>query len=395
MAAPSELNSTVALDPPTLFNSSGLTSRSNLQPAIDLANAVRVYGANPPPWMTTEYAFEPFSKKDQVPLGNVTSETSAYSSYVDCQTFPANDTASYDADFVTLKMNDRGCQIVQPFPVQNNHQTYIRSWSTLCSGSEYGRVGFYAAVYSATSPLKVANLSILSCVPSYWNTTCALTVSVQSKTPQQIISFTPREDSTSFQPAFYTASERIVGDYTSFDPSNTFETNALGFSVYNYAKTKDSTSPMQPEIIKNAAEELWTTLYAGLATTQLFNPAQSPRTAQGILSAPVTRLYVITPVAYAVVGVLVAILLCNICLFVYAERHPSILREEPIGLLGNAELLYWSDVGRFVEEFRKNHETEKNIRDCVKDDFTMKELKCWWDNEQGRIRIEGLDAKGK
>jgi hypothetical protein len=31
----------------------------------------------------------------------------------------------------------------------------------------------------------------------------------------------------------------------------------------------------------------------------------------------------------------------------------------------------------------------------VKDDFTMKELKCWWDNEQGRIRIEGLDAKGK
>ena len=56
ISASSHSASTVPLSFPTIFNESALTSRSSLQPAIDLATAIRVYGGNPPSWMTTDHS---------------------------------------------------------------------------------------------------------------------------------------------------------------------------------------------------------------------------------------------------------------------------------------------------------------------------------------------------
>jgi hypothetical protein len=389
IAAPSELNSTIYFGFPALFNGTGFTARSTLQPAIDLAGAIRIYGSRAPPWMTVEYAFEAFTIADETMLGNVTLDTNAYSAYLDCQAFSPYDNASYQGGFVTLQVNDRGCQVALTFPVQNNTPIYTMSWNFLCTGSEYGRIGLFAGLYSETSLIKLDNLTLVSCIPSYWNTPGSLTVFLQPNTPPQFLSFEPSK-AVLFHPEFYELFERILQFYTFFDPSNTFYADAFGLSVYNYAITLNSSSPIQPDILKNAIESLFTTMYAGLAITQLLNQAANPRIGQGTLSTPVTRLFVVTPVAYIIVGIMGLILICNISLFVYAELHHSILYEEPIGLLGNAALLHESGVSAFVSKFREQHEDIYKMRAFVKENYSVERSKCWFDDEEGIIKVEEL-----
>ena len=130
-----------------------------------------------------------------------------------------------------------------------------------------------------------------------------------------------------------------------------------------------------------------------MVNTRLFDKAATPRTAQGTLFTSETRLFVVTPVAYTVVGILCFILICNIFLFIYAERNHSILYEEPIGLLGNAALLHESDVSVFVSEFREKHKKKYDKREFVKERYTVKESKCWFDDKERSIKVEGLVEK--
>ena len=67
---------------------------------------------------------------------------------------------------------------------------------------------------------------------------------------------------------------------------------------------QNAASPMTPELFKNSTKDIFTTLYAGLADNQLIQQGNSPRTAQGTLSASVTRLFVVSPVAWVIVGIL-------------------------------------------------------------------------------------------
>jgi len=179
-------------------------------------------------------------------------------------------------------------------------------------------------------------------------------------------------------------------DYTFFDPSDNIYADAFGFSVYSYALAQNAASPMTPELFKNSTEDIFTTLYAGLADNLLFQQGNSPRTAQSTISTSVTRLFVVSPVAWVIVGILFLILACNAFLFTYAARNYSILQEEPIGLLGNAALLEESDVSRFVSTFRQRHSNFYGMRDFVEENYTVVSSKCYLDDRSGIILVEGL-----
>jgi hypothetical protein len=99
-------------------------------------------------------------------------------------------------------------------------------------------------------------------------------------------------------------------------------------------------------------EGVFTTLYAGMVTNILLQPASTPITSSGYFSTPVTRLYVVTTVAYTIVGILFLLFVCNLLLFIYAERYHSILDEQPTGLLDSALIIGQSDLPEFVSEFR-------------------------------------------
>jgi hypothetical protein len=269
-----------------------------LQPAIDLATAIRVYGGNPPPWMTLEYAFEALDADTGItPTGNVTAETNAYSAYLDCQTFsPSESSATYSNDesgaSVSYNMNDRGCQVSGFVTVSNTTSTYASTWNTQCSGSAYGRIGIFAGIYSDASSIKIANYSLISCVSSSWLKPGSITVSLQPNGSPQFVSFTP-SNSTSIHSLLYQTLEDTLSYYTLFDPSDTIHADAFGFSVLSYAQAQSAASPITPDLIKNSTEDLFTTLYAGLAVNLLLQQAATPQTANGELSIAVTRLYMV------------------------------------------------------------------------------------------------------
>jgi len=345
VAAQSQSGSVVAINFMTSFNESALTAETSLQPALDLASANRIYSATPPSWMTSEYAFEKFDVGDGNTItGNVTAETNAYSAQLDCQTFPESSAMYTDSETsgawtVIYNINDRGCEVSGSISVVNTTPIYTQSWQTNCAGSEYGRVGVIAGTYSDESSVKLANYSLVSCAVWYWNTSGSLTVSIQPTISPQLISFAPNS-STSIHPSdIYQELEESFHRYGFFDPSNSIQADAFGFSVYSYAQTQNTTSPITPDLIKNCTEDLFQTLYAGLATKILFQDTTISRTSTGGLSTPVTRLYIVTPVAYTIVSVLVLALIFNIVLLVYTYRTVSILIEEPFVLIGKEELL--------------------------------------------------------
>lgn len=189
---------------------------------------------------------------------------------------------------------------------------------------------------------------------------------------------------------YYTKLLKRPYDYTFFDPSDSIYADAFGFSVYSYALAQNAASPMILELFKNSTEEIVTTLYASLADSQLFQQGNSPRTAQGALSTSVTRLFVVSPVAWVILGILFLILVYSAFLFIYAARNYSILQEESIGLLGNAALLEESDVSRFVSTFRQQHPNVYSMGDFVGENYTVVSSKCYLDDHSGMIPVKGL-----
>ncbi|OCL06517.1 hypothetical protein AOQ84DRAFT_365734 [Glonium stellatum] len=105
--------------------------------------------------------------------GNMTANTNAYSAYLDCQAVsPSEYSATYDPSirgFTTIQMNDRGCQVSQRFAVANS--TAI--------GSDYSRIGIFSGLYSESASSKLVNLSVISCIPSYWRTYGSLAISLR------------------------------------------------------------------------------------------------------------------------------------------------------------------------------------------------------------------------
>jgi len=173
VAAPSQSSSSVALSFTSSFNESALTPSTSLQPALDLATANRIYGATPPSWMTLEFAFEAFEVgNSSTQAGNVTAETNGYSAQLDCQTFPpesATYTASTTPGFGTIQFNttDRGCEVSGVIEVNTDIPNYISSWQNNCAGSDEGRIGIIAGIYSEESPIKLTNYSLISCTIWY------------------------------------------------------------------------------------------------------------------------------------------------------------------------------------------------------------------------------------
>jgi hypothetical protein len=134
-----------------------------------------------------------------------------------------------------------------------------------------------------------------------------------------------------------------------FDPASNVESNEFGRYVYKIASKKNPASPLLPEAIIDAAQTLFTTTFAVFTSTDLFKPTSFPLNGSGVHSVEETRLIVVSPVAYIILGVLFAAAVLNIFLFLYA-RQESMLYEEPVGLLSMSGILHNSDVNAMVKK---------------------------------------------
>jgi hypothetical protein len=385
----------------TIFNTFNEAALNNadLQPALNIARAALAYNAEPPPWTTAKYSFEPFEIGAAEALRNYTVPVNAYYGQLDCVSLdvpkPQVSASGLGSNLTTYtyKLKDRSCtlsDIVVPIgdpPVEKSLHT---SPTTSCGdAAHFSRIALWAG--NPISSKKIENVTITSCIPSYWKTKGSLTVSAQKDLLPRVESFV--EDTAQLAEFRPFGTRVFEGDLTFFlqmDPKGIYSADLLAIIAYEVGRTLNPGNPMDGPTLRKAMEKVWPSVFAYVTTTSLIQ-RPNKRTVLGQQMRNETRLFVYSPVAWTIVAILILVAICNVFLILHAEREHSILQEEPQGLLGAAVLLQDSDVNAFVARVRGVPTVDElSFRETVKRKYTVAESKCWYDGDAGRIRLTGL-----
>jgi Protein of unknown function (DUF3433) len=191
-------NSTVTVTSSSAFNFSANSAYFDVRPAFDDSLVTQLYGGYPLPWTTTEYAFSPFNTDGEARSSNLTANTTAYSAYLDCQAYASSQSETIystpdGSDSVTMYTIDRGCPVSGQLKTVNGTTLYGYTFSIQNCSYESGisRSGIYAATYDPIAPEHISNLTLISCISSYWQTVGNLTVSITPNQGPTFIAFSP------------------------------------------------------------------------------------------------------------------------------------------------------------------------------------------------------------
>lgn len=374
-----------------------LDSRTDMQPALDLANAIHVHSATAPSWMNVTHAFEPFELDRQDISGNLTTSTFALSSVPDCRIIDSSEyrvafEATNGDESANLNFIDRGCNVTGNMALTSSTPVYALSWYQQCRGEQYDRIGLYLGLYNDNSPTKLQNLTIVSCMPTYWNSTASLTVATSSSSTNEPVFVSAKVgNAQEVDLLAWDQIHRLLEYYQFYDPSATFKADLFGKTVYKYAQILSPASTLDAPSVKTAAETVYSTMFAALAATSLRRPRILPRVGSALVSRTVTRLYVDETVAWALVAVLVALLLGTVGSLYIVSTTTSMLREEPKGLLCYARLLQDSDALSVVQDFRQRHPQVYEMREYINKHYraSVADATCFYDEQENRIRIQG------
>lgn len=401
VANASRSNFQMTLSFPREFSTDLFDSRTDLQPALDLASAIHLHGARPPPWMNTNYAFERFEPMDQEMTGNFTGQTFALSSVLDCRiidqsayTLLVEEEELEGRRSLTIDFVDMDCNISSSFAITSATSNYALTRHHQCRGQSYDRIALYTGVYSDDSPGNLGNLIVVSCTPTYWNSTFSLTVSMDAPGNEgpNLVSAV-EESRAEIDLLVWSQIHRLLEFYQYYDPSSTFLADIFGKSVYKYALGLNPDAILVSRDVEEAMIMIYQTMFAGLALTALMQLRIPAATAPGQASVTVTRLYLDQTVVWVLVAILSAMLVGISGSGAVVWTTKSILREEPKGLLCYARLLRGSDVMSVVEEFDQRHSEVDDMRDYMKAHYHtyITGTSCYYDEHEHRVRV-GSDA---
>ncbi|KAG4430109.1 hypothetical protein IFR05_014407 [Cadophora sp. M221] len=367
-------DATVPVSLTTFFDETSVLAIPDLRLIMDFASAFRIYDSHAPPWTNGEYAFSKISSSNITgsTLGNLTVNITAHSANIDCRIIPENqytvtriDHIGGDIPAFTLQISssDRGCTVSNNLNIRHKNlpylqpnATYMTTWSTSCTlDTEYSRLSILSVLYNQGANA-LSNFSFISCIPSYWQTPGNLSMTTPnplSNSAPSINSFSSNaSDAIQFRPPvvslFFESSLHTIG---SFNPTSEVEANDFGRHILSLAGKYNESSPMAAEALSSAAEVLFSSIYSVLLSTTVMQPSPQPVIETGIHSRQQARVIVVSPVAYIITVILVAVAIAIISMFWYGMQ-PSILREEPVGILSHAGILVGSDLLETMKDLR-------------------------------------------
>jgi hypothetical protein len=357
----------------------GFTARRDLVPIFDIVSSTRVYGGAAPDWTTFEYSMQGFSNptvpREAVGSANFSVETMAYSATLDCSVLDRSQfTLTPGLDGWNFEATDRGCQLSDPVFIgatlgSSNFTYYMQSFSNISCplNADDSRLVLVAAANFNDSTTYLTNVSAISCETAYYNSSGILDVNLDFAQ-----SFVPRIQAYAAQnrtlmgdpkPEFWKEFETLLHEVSLIDPTATTSATDFGRLILKYARQLEPQAFLNPDILRNATEIIFTAVYAVMSRTYLVQPAPAVDTT-GTLSISTQRLFVVAPVAYTMIGILSCVALIIVAIFCYVKTHRSILREEPKALLGSAALLCGSDANGEVGQIR-GQVNDGRIREAV------------------------------
>jgi hypothetical protein len=391
-------NSTVQVQYNSAFNETMLLTAFNVLGALDVASAVAVYQASPPPWMDQLRGYQPFTLPNTTNNGSVTVETIGYSAFLDCNIItPEEYTFDTSGQEPTFTFTDRGCATTRVLQNSNLAHFLFYSYSEESCGIEaqFSRIGLLAASYTNVSQLDPPTLRVVSCEPSYWQMNGSLTVSPNVVGELVVSSFHNSSPWDLARPSYWENVESEIVGYGVVDSSGYISGDELGRKVYNYALLRNPKNILDPDTLKGGLEAIFTAAYAGLFTSVL---TPTPETfSPATLTTLVYRLFVVTAIAAIIMFFLLFNLLCNMWILIRSRRYSSILTEEPRGLLATTALAYDSQpdaqrpgIYSAIERFKARHPAESAVREKMEKAFDVDKMVCYFDRDTWTIRLRNF-----
>ncbi|KAK3370425.1 hypothetical protein B0H63DRAFT_315916 [Podospora didyma] len=379
------------------FNGLAFSVETDMRQILEVVSAADIYGGSHPAWTTAEYAFPPFyplndNNDDDDSNNNMTIYTLGYSGLLDCHTYytnltvPLNETANR-YDFPPI--DDRNCPIapdsLRAGSADSSYTLFVTTWATTSCGSgpasaeKNSRISLLAGSYPIPSASttghgrQLTNVTLISCIPSYWTTPGDLTVTfgLSSDDPNFIVvnNFQLAADDDASVSASSPASfetwqlfETALHLTTGFSPSDAVDAGLFGQLVYALYKRVVQQQQKQPpesnlelglgaDVLTYAMSRLFSSVFAVTAAHVLFQdrPSGAVALSEATRSTAKTRLVVVLQVAGAVLGILFVMLVIAVVLLVWYAEKPSILREEPVGLLGYDDVLKSDEVREIIK----------------------------------------------
>ncbi|KAM5350120.1 hypothetical protein ACJ41O_006625 [Fusarium nematophilum] len=349
------------------FDDQNINSTLDWRPVLDTVAATLLYHGNSIAWTDEERAFRPFFADSSVAAGTeIASNTTAYAAYLNCE-LVKDYSLSSNRDTVTVSGKDRGCSFKQSFGVSDTQEIYFKTTAQLDCSSQafYSRLVFTAAKYSSSAPENLDNISVISCATGYRQVAGTLRVSPSADSPI-IHSFTETgEPDTSRLPLWRIFEQNILGP-VSFNPQAKWSTSDMGSLILYYAQRSNPSKALTSEVLMDAINNVFTAIYLNAIAIHGFKLVEEPEETAGTAFVPTTRLFVVPWVAYIIIAFLFITLCSVLFVFFHLPNCPSILSEEPQGLLSVAGILDRSDLLRIASDIRQETEFTGGTRDTGK-----------------------------
>jgi hypothetical protein len=183
--------------------------------------------------------------------------------------------------------------------------------------------------------------------------------------------------------------EPHMHEFQCFDMETSVSGNELVKHIYKIAKRMSPIEALKGEVLSRATEAMLRTSYAVFAGNSLFSLLDSPADGTGTHTVEEKRLFIIEPVAYIIIATFSITVILNIWLFFYT-RQPSILKEEPYGLLSAAGILHRSAVNEsMMQEIIAEDCEPRRARTTGLKLYQMDErdIHCFWHSSEQRITV--------
>ncbi|KAK1997391.1 hypothetical protein LX36DRAFT_73448 [Colletotrichum falcatum] len=378
------------------YNVDNINATLDWRPVLDTVAATLLYGGNNIPWTDTERAFRPFavgSGSDSSAKSDVAANTTAYSGYLSCE-LVGDYTIASSGDSVTVSGNDRGCDFKQNFPVVETQEIYLKTTVDFdCSAeAHYSRLVFTAAEYSASARNKIDNISVISCATGYRQASGTCRVTSPKGAPAVVSSFVEAGQPDTRRPKLWRVFEQGILGPVTFNPQAKWSTSDMGSLVLYYAQRARPSDPLGPAALMEAIPTVFTAIYMNAVAIHGFEPARDAEAAAGTAFVPATRLFVVSWVAYLIVAFLAVALCAVVFLFFRLQDCPSILTEEPRGLLSMAAVLEKSELLDIASDMRQERGFDGEVwkRGTARWDVNGRKWKAAMDPETGNWVVRAV-----
>ncbi|EMT72609.1 hypothetical protein FOC4_g10004079 [Fusarium odoratissimum] len=298
----------------TEFSDSNINSTIDWQPILNVVAATLLYRGKSIAWTDNQYAFRPFSNHSIIPASaDIEAETTAFSAYVNCA-------------------------VVKDYTITSNEDSSSSQASNLLD-----------------------DISVISCATGYHQVDGNLKVSTLATSPT-IQSFDETGQPHTSRPTLWRIFEQGILGPVTFNPKAKSSTSDMGDLILQYAQRLQPSNPLSPEVLIRSISTIFTATYLNGVGSHGFRSLSNPEVSTGKAFIPTTRLFVVPWVAYVILIFLLIAFCFLIWAFFYVYKRPSILTEEPEGLLSAAAILSESDLLRIISSIRKEPGFDGNVR---------------------------------